>query len=71
MPECGFGKIKNLISKEIVMKKIVVTRRLDDYHACPEGHPEIWEAGVTSDEAISKLIRNNEEVFHIVVEQKG
>ena len=50
--------------------KIVVTKRNDDYHACLDGHPEIWGCGKTADEAIGKLITAHEEEFNIKVECK-
>lgn len=47
--------------------KIIVTRRSHDYLACLEGHPEIWEYGVTPDEAIGKLVSARAEIFKIQV----
>ena len=48
--------------------KIIVTRRNDDYHACLEGHPEIWGCGKTIDGAIGDLIRSHQDTFGIAVE---
>jgi predicted RNase H-like HicB family nuclease len=36
--------------------KIVIKRRRDDYHACIEGHPEIWGCGSTYNEAVGNLV---------------
>ena len=49
------------------MKKVVVTRRSNDFHACPEGQPEIWESGQTALEAVGKLVAHNELFFNIEV----
>lgn len=36
--------------------KIVITRREHGFHACIEGHPEMWEASGCYVTAIEKLI---------------
>jgi hypothetical protein len=48
--------------------KIIITRRTNDYHACLEGHPEIWAAGKTIYEAVGDLILHHGEKFNIQVE---
>lgn len=50
--------------------KIVVTKRSDDYHACLDGHPEIWGCGETAEEAIGDLIKAHVDTFGITVEYK-
>mgnify|MGYP000859572758 CR=1 FL=1 len=50
--------------------KIVVTKRSHDYHACLDGHPEIWGCGETSEEAIGDLIKAHVDTFGIIVEYK-
>ncbi len=50
--------------------KIVVTKRSDDYHACLDGHSEIWGCGKTFNEAISDLITAHTDTFKIEVEHK-
>lgn len=46
-------------------RKIVVTRRSDDFHACIEGNPGIWDCGKTITEAIGNLIRTHPEKFNL------
>lgn len=53
-----------------IMMKIVVTKRSDDYHACLDGHPEIWGCGKTPNEAIGNLITAHADTFRIDVERK-
>jgi hypothetical protein len=50
--------------------KIVITKRGDDYHACLEGHPEIWGCGKTQNEAIGDLISSHKDTLKIEVEYK-
>lgn len=50
--------------------KIVVTKRSDDYHACLDGHPEIWGCGKTQYEAIGNLVSAHGDTFKIEVECK-
>ena len=50
--------------------KIIVTRRIADYHACVEGHPEICGCGETRNEAIGELIRSHQDMFRIVITHK-
>jgi predicted RNase H-like HicB family nuclease len=50
--------------------KIVVTKRSEDYHACLDGHPEIWGCGKTPNEAIGNLISAHTDTFKIEVEHK-
>lgn len=38
------------------MKRILIIRRAHDYHACIEGHSEIWECGRTDVEAVGWLV---------------
>lgn len=45
--------------------KIVITKRHDDYHACIEGHPEIWGCGRDQDAAVGDLIRAHQEFFNV------
>lgn len=48
-----------------MIKTIVVSKRSDDFHACIENHPEIWERGKTLKEAVSNLILYHTEEFNI------
>ena len=57
---------EQLQERRIAMKRIVVVRRNDDYHASLEGHPEIWGCGKTSESAIGSLVSAHKEVFDIV-----
>ena len=50
--------------------KIIVTRRTDDYHACLEGHPEIWGCGKTPRAAVGDLIWSHPDIFGVKVELK-
>jgi len=53
------------------MKKIIVTKRNDDFHAHLEGHKEIWACGKTASEAIGDLITSHPESFKdITIEHK-
>ncbi len=45
--------------------KIVVTRRPGDYHACLEGHSEIWGAGKTPSEAIGNVLYGHTDTFSV------
>ena len=36
--------------------KIILTRRQNDYHACVEGRPKVWESGRSASEAVGNLI---------------
>lgn len=38
------------------VKKIAVTQRPDDFHACVEGQEFLWECGDTVEEAVGKLV---------------
>ncbi len=49
--------------------KIVITKRPDDYHACIEGHPELWGCGNTSKEAIGNLIYYHNEAFNLEIDE--
>lgn len=37
--------------------RIRVTRRSSDFHACIDGHPELWSCGSTPDAAIGACVR--------------
>lgn len=52
---------------EIVINKIIITKRTHDYHAHLEGYPGIWDCGKTSNEAIGNLIRTHASAFNIEV----
>ncbi len=47
--------------------EIVVTKRIDDYHACISGHPEIWGCGKDERQAIGNLVMAHESEFNIKV----
>ena len=49
------------------MKKIVVTKRNDDFHACLAGHSEIWDCGKTVSEAVGKLLLTHSDTFDLVI----
>jgi hypothetical protein len=51
--------------------KIVVSKRSDDFHACLEGHPELWDCGRTHVEAIGRLILTHRDQFDIEIEDKS
>ncbi|MEK7502960.1 MAG: hypothetical protein AAB556_00765 [Patescibacteria group bacterium] len=48
-----------------VNKKIVLTKRSDDFMAHVENNSEIWSCGKNTDEAIGSLIRTYRELFGI------
>ncbi|HEY4521651.1 MAG TPA: hypothetical protein VJH05_00720 [Candidatus Paceibacterota bacterium] len=48
-------------------KKIILTKRSEDFMAHIEGHSEIWDCGPSPDAAIGSLIRSHREVFGIDV----
>lgn len=45
--------------------KIIITKRQDDYHACIDGHPELWGCGRDQDAAVGDLIRAHQEFFNV------
>lgn len=45
--------------------KIVITKRSDDYHACIDGHQEIWGCGRDQNAAVGDLVRAHQEFFSI------
>lgn len=49
------------------VKKIIVKRTGDEYHAFIEGHPEMWEAGKDYRLAVGKLVEGHPEEFGITV----
>lgn len=49
------------------VKRIVVKRTGEEYHAFIEGHPEIWEVGKDYRLAVGKLVEGHPEQFGIVV----
>jgi len=50
--------------------KIIVTQRQNDYHACVEGRPKVWESGKSSGEALGKLIISLSKELKIEIEFK-
>lgn len=50
---------------------IVVSKRRDDYHACPEGETGLWDCGRTRTEAIGNLIQTHPERFGITLVDGG
>ncbi len=48
-------------------KKIVIRKRLDDYMAFIEGHPEIWSCGKTVNFAIGDLILSHQVAFDVAI----
>ena len=48
--------------------KIIVTKRPDDYHACIEGHPELWDCGKSQQSAIGNLAWTHKEQFNLEIE---
>jgi hypothetical protein len=54
----------DLAPSETARTKVVVTRRLSDYHAAIEGTKgRKWGCGKTIDEAVGALVRNHPEAF--------
>lgn len=51
------------------MKKIIITKRSDDYHAAIEDSGA-WGYGDTIDEAIGDLIRTHAERFNIEIKNE-
>lgn len=49
------------------MRKIVVSRRHADYHACYEGLPAVWGCGPTPSAAIGDLIQSHPEYSYVTV----
>lgn len=45
--------------------KIKVTQRSHDFHACIDGKPEMWECGLTEEEAIGNLVKSHHKHFNI------
>jgi len=56
--------------KKEEIKKIIVAKRSDDFHACLEGHPEIWGCGKDSCSAIGDLTSTHKDCFKIEVEYR-
>ena len=50
-------------------RKIVITKRSDDYHACLKGKPCIWGCGKTVVEAIGQLMLAHPEIFGLEIKQ--
>ena len=50
------------------IKRIVITKRSDDYHAALQDHPEIWDCGNDPRMAIGNLIMTHKERFNIQLE---
>lgn len=49
------------------MKKITLTKRVDDWHACLSDDPTIWGAGPNPYEAVGSLILSHKEAFEVEV----
>jgi hypothetical protein len=49
------------------MKRLIVTKRADDFHVHVDGDIECWGCGPTVDAAIGDLIRHNPDVFELHV----
>lgn len=45
--------------------RIVVTKRISDFHACIEGKETLWGCGETYAKAIGDLVMAHEEAFNI------
>lgn len=50
------------------MLKIKVTRRSDDFHACVDGRPMLWDCGRSAVEAIGNLLLSHPDVFGVDIE---
>ena len=46
-------------------RKIILTKRSEDFLAHLDDRPEIWDCGKNPNEAIGSLIRSNREMFGI------
>ncbi|MDP3785073.1 MAG: hypothetical protein Q8R12_03290 [bacterium] len=53
------------------MKRVVLTKRSEDVHACLEKLPEIWGCGRTSNEAIGNMISAHYEKFDLFLAWNG
>jgi hypothetical protein len=52
--------------------KIVVTRRSgDDYHACLEGHPEIWGCGKSVFSVLGNLLLTHQDIFGVAIDMQA
>jgi hypothetical protein len=51
------------------MKKIIVTRRSDDYHACLENDSGVWGCGITVYSALGNLVLAHQAEFGLTVEE--
>ena len=51
--------------------RIIVTKRINDYHAHLEGHPEIWGCGKNQAEAVGELITTHAEQLDMKVTSTG
>lgn len=49
-------------------KKLVVTRRSDDYHVCINGNQTLWGCGKSIDEAIGDCVRTHSDELGIEIE---
>jgi hypothetical protein len=54
------------LKKNLKVLSIILTQRADDWHACIEGEPEVWDRGRNRFEAIGALIVTHSERFAIL-----